>query len=77
MRLRDAEVDDLHRAVVEHDDVARRDVAMHDLERIAVEVAQLVRVMKTRRRVGHDSRGEERIECGPGARAARLDHLRE
>ena len=49
-RARDAEVDDLHHAVPRDQDVLRRDVAVHDAERLAVLVGLAVRVVE---RLGH------------------------
>src|SRR6185437_3396056 len=46
-RFRDAEVDDLDLALVRDEDVLRRAVAVHDLERPAVGVALAVRVVET------------------------------
>ena len=42
-RLRDAEIDELHLAVVKHYDVAERDVVVDQLEPLARHAAQLVR----------------------------------
>ena len=52
--LRDAEVDDLHVAVVADEDVRRRHVAMDDAERLAVGAALLVRVVQPAAAPTHD-----------------------
>ena len=49
-RLGEAEVDDFDVPVVGHEDVGRVDVAVHDVERRAVPVGELVRVVQA---VGH------------------------
>ena len=53
-RLRDPEVDDLHRAVVADQDVRRRHVAVDDAERRAIGPALLVRVVQAGGRGGDD-----------------------
>ena len=55
--LGDAEIDDLHVAREGHDDVLRRDVAMDDVERRAVEIALLVGVGEAARDPEHDRDG--------------------
>jgi hypothetical protein len=55
-RLGDAEVDQLDRAVVRGDQVGRRHVAVDDVERAPVTVAQLVGVVEPGARVGPDAR---------------------
>ncbi len=54
-RLGDAEVDELGDAVHRHEDVLRRDVAVHDVEQRAVPAADLVRGVQTAARVGEDA----------------------
>jgi hypothetical protein len=54
----DAEIDDLHRAFEGHHDVLGRDVAMDEAEQVARGVGQLVGVVQTRCRVGHDERAQ-------------------
>jgi hypothetical protein len=61
-RLGDAEVDELDLPVVRHEHVVRRDVAMDDLERSPVVVAELVGVIQPTKGVGDDSRTDHRIE---------------
>ena len=61
-RFGDAEVDDLHFAVVSDEDVVRADVAMNDAERRAVVIRELVRVVQPRERVGHDLGRDVRVE---------------
>ena len=56
--LRDTEVEHLGDAVVEHEEVLRRDVAMDDAERFAVVIAKLMRRVKTAAGLGHDATGE-------------------
>ena len=53
-RARDAEVDQLHRALERDQDVLRRDVAVHDAQRPAVAVGERVRVAEPARRLGDD-----------------------
>ena len=62
-RLGDAEVDDLHRAVVADEDVRRRHVAMDDVERLLVVALALVRVVQTRRGRRHDRDDVARAAC--------------
>jgi len=50
--VRDAEVDQLHLTGVGHDHVVRRRVAVDQLERTPVVVAQLMRVVQTRQHLG-------------------------
>ena len=47
-RLGDAEIDDLHLAIVGEEHVLRVDVAVHDLERRAGVILQVVRVLERR-----------------------------
>src|SRR3546814_20608039 len=61
--LRDPEVGQLHLARVRQQDVRRRDVAMDQLERIAVEVALAMRVRERGEHLARDvdsGRSEER-----------------
>ena len=77
-RLGDAEVDDLHRAVEADDDVLRRDVAVHDLERAALEVALVVRVVEAGAHARQDRHHvlERRLRIAElGARADDLDQV--
>ena len=67
-RLGDAEVDDLGLPVEGHEDVVRADVAVHEAERLAVEVGELVRVVERRQHVAQD---RQRHALGKAARAAR------
>jgi hypothetical protein len=53
-RLRDPEVDDLHRTVVRHEHVVRGDVAVHDVQRCSVVVGELVRMVQPREHIGDD-----------------------
>ncbi len=55
--LRDAEVRNLDGAVVRHEDVRRRDVAVDDVERLAAGAALFVRVVQAGRRRGDDPDG--------------------
>ena len=57
-RLGDAEVDQLDRAVVGDEHVLRRDVAVHEAERLAVGADARVRVVQPGQRVGDDAAGE-------------------
>ena len=50
-RLGDAEVQHLDLAVEQHEHVVRRDVAVHEVQRRSVVVAQLVRGVQTRQRL--------------------------
>ena len=73
-RLRDAEVDELHLAVVRDDDVVRADVAVHDVERLAVEVAQFVCIVQPREHVARACAGaiaQRAPACDRAARGAR------
>ena len=54
----DAEVGDLHRAVEAEQDVLRRHVAVHDVERLARLVRALVRVVQPVRDLAHDVGGD-------------------
>ena len=53
-RLGDPEVDDLGHALHADEDVVRADVAVDDLQRLAVVAAQLVRLVQPRAGVGED-----------------------
>ncbi len=57
-RARDAEVDDLHRAVPRHQHVLRGDVAVDDAERLAELVGLAVRVVEALGHLLHDVRRE-------------------
>jgi hypothetical protein len=46
LRVRDAEVAQLHVAALRQEDVRGRDVAMHDVHRLALHVARVVRVVE-------------------------------
>ena len=61
-RLRDAEVDQLHLPVVGDEHVLRADVAVHDPERRAVEIGQLVRVLQAREHAGQDSQPQRQSQ---------------
>ena len=66
LRLGDAEVDDLHEAAGRHEDVRRRDVAVDEVQRPALRVAQLVRVVQP----VEDVRGDaQRVEVRGEVRA--------
>ncbi len=54
---RDAEVQQLHRAVVAEDDVVRRDVAMHDRQPVPGKVGRPVGVMQRLRDLANDEAG--------------------
>ncbi|MFT3766140.1 MAG: hypothetical protein QM820_11595 [Minicystis sp.] len=76
----DAEVGDLHHALVRHEDVLRRDVAVHDGERHAPLVAPLVGVVQPLRGLGHDERGHGRRDArallpGRGDHPAEIEPL--
>jgi hypothetical protein len=62
-RARDAEVDDLHRAVPRQEDVLRGDVAVDDAERLAELVGLAVRVVEALRDLLDDVRGEPVVEA--------------
>jgi hypothetical protein len=63
LRLRHAEVDELHAPAVEHDDVARRDVVVDQLEPPAVARLELVRRVQALGGVGDHARDRQRIEA--------------
>ena len=69
----DAEVEDLHRAVVGDEDVVRRDVAVDDVERPPVEADLLVRVVEARGDA-HDHVERVLHRHAPARRAERLAH---
>ncbi len=54
-RLGDAEVDHLDDAVIGDEDVLRAHVAVDDVDRRSVEIAQVVRVMEPGERVAQDA----------------------
>ncbi len=58
--LGDAEVEELGRALVGHEDVARRDVPMDDLQRRPIEVRHGVRVVQRVQDTGDD--GDDQLE---------------
>ena len=60
--LRDAEIDELHGAVVEDDDVAERDIVMHELDPLARHVAELVGGIEPLGGIGDQPPHRERIE---------------
>jgi hypothetical protein len=72
---RHAEIDQLHRAGVEDDHVAGRDVLVDQLERVAGEAVQLVRRVQAGGAVGDDAGGRERIQ--PVEAARRAQHRRQ
>ena len=61
-RLRDAEVDELHLAVVGDEDVVRAHVAVNDAERAASVVTKFVSAVQSRGSIGDDARRDERVE---------------
>ena len=69
-RLRDAEVEDLRLPVEGDEDVQRAHVAVDDLERLAVEVAELVRVVQAEQRLADDRAGARPRGSGPSSREA-------
>jgi hypothetical protein len=60
--LGDAEVEDLHLAVVGEEQVVRADVAVDEAERVVLEIAQLVDVVQPAQRVGDDQGGDARVD---------------
>ena len=74
-RLGDTEVEHLRRPVAAQEQVVRRDVAVHDAERLALVVDGDVRVMQPARGVGDDAhRGAERqLDAGARRLAQELD----
>ena len=75
-RARDAEVDQLHRALERDEHVLRRDVAVHDAQRAPVAVGERVRVAEPARRLGDDVRRQR--GAGRALLARRLaQHRRE
>jgi hypothetical protein len=71
--LRDTEVEHFDAAVVADHDVRGRDIAMHDVERLAGLAATLVRVMQTRSRAADDHHRE--LEWNrPAAAQRRLEN---
>ena len=73
-RLRDAEVEQLHAAVVADHDVRRRHVAMHDAERHAIAAAPLMRVVEPGGRAG--DHGQRELERHTRALASSLREQR-
>jgi hypothetical protein len=69
-RLGDAEVDDLHLALVGHEDVLGRNVAVHDLQGLAVRTPEVVGVVERLAGVGDDARGEHGRTAGSPLDAA-------
>ena len=77
VRAGDAEVGDLHDALVREQDVLRRDVAVHDVERHAALVLALVRVVQALRGLGDDERRDARRDLRALAACAAAHELAE
>ncbi|HSN30072.1 MAG TPA: hypothetical protein VLT45_27485 [Kofleriaceae bacterium] len=74
--LRDAEVHQLDATVVHPEDVLRRHVAVHDIQRPAVVVRESVRVDQRREHVGDDAHRVRHLEADARP-PRRAHHLRE
>jgi hypothetical protein len=68
---RDAEIDDLHRALVRDEEVLRRDVAVDHVHRLAAIVAELVRRVEPLRGFRHDARDQRELVRRPRRRILR------
>ena len=74
-RLGDAEVEDLADAVEADDDVRRRDVAVHEAERLVAPVGGAVRVLEPLGDVGRDAHGDGERDAPAALRLGLLDLL--
>ena len=75
-RFGDAEVDDLHAARKADEDVLRADIAVHDVERLAADIAGAVGVIKAERGLHDDPHADLKWQTDPGFRRG-VPELRE